>query len=121
MLRRLELIRDEWAPAAARRAVDELRPSVTRESRDDARLLLSELVANSVRHGEGSTVTVLIDHETPGVLRCEVVDDGDGFVPPEREGRDSGGWGLQLVRELSTRWGVRRGSTHVWFELPNPT
>jgi hypothetical protein len=28
-----------------------------------------------------------------------------------------GGWGLHLVETLSRRWGVREGSTHLWFEL----
>jgi anti-sigma regulatory factor (Ser/Thr protein kinase) len=117
MLRRLELIRDERAPAAARRAVDDLRPVLTEEARDDARLLLSELVANSVQHGAGETITVLMDPQ-PDVLRCEVIDDGDGFVPPSPQGRAWGGWGLNLVSRLSRRWGISKGSTHVWFELP---
>jgi hypothetical protein len=32
---------------------------------------------------------------------------------------DEGGWGLHMVETLSRRWGVREGSTHVWFELPS--
>jgi hypothetical protein len=28
-----------------------------------------------------------------------------------------GGLGLRVLDELATQWGVREGSTHVWFEL----
>ncbi len=30
---------------------------------------------------------------------------------------EAGGWGLHLVETLAESWGVREGSTHVWFEL----
>jgi anti-sigma regulatory factor (Ser/Thr protein kinase) len=117
MLRRVELPRDERAPAVARRALDDLCPALDRTRREDARLLISELVTNSVTHGDGDTVVILIDAELPGVLRCEVVDDGAGFVPRARGARSVGGWGLDLVERLAASWGVREGSTHVWFEL----
>jgi anti-sigma regulatory factor (Ser/Thr protein kinase) len=117
MLRRLELPRDQRAPAAARRAVEEFRDSLTQERLDSARLLISELVTNSVKHGGGDRVTVLIDPDLPGTLRCEVIDDGHGFVPRAREQEAIGGWGLELVERLASSWGVREGSTHVWFEL----
>ena len=117
MLIRLELPRDEHAPGAARRAIDEFRFQPGARARSEARLLLSELVTNSVRHGRGDTVVVLLDGSDPGVLRCEVVDDGEGFVPRARGDRAVGGWGLDLVEEIADSWGVREGSTHVWFEL----
>jgi hypothetical protein len=49
----------------------------------------------------------------------EIIDDGSGF---ERDlGRTNfwqiGGWGLGIVDDLDSRWGVREGTTHVWFEL----
>ncbi len=88
------------------------------DTADAARLLISELVTNSVLHGEGDVITVLIDSGLPESLRCEVIDDGSGFVPVARADRPAGGWGLQLVEQLSTGWGVREGSTHVWFDLP---
>lgn len=116
MLRRFEFPRDPRAPAAARQAMDALEISAPPEAIDDARLLISELVTNSVRHGAGTSITVMIDAE-PGVLRCEVVDDGVGFVPRGRGQRTMGGWGLDLVEQIARTWGVREGSTHVWFEL----
>ena len=51
------------APAAARQAIDELRPAPCGQGRSDARLLVSELVTNSVRHGSGDSVVVLLDRE----------------------------------------------------------
>lgn len=118
MVRRVELNRDERAPAAARETVEDLRPVLGDSAVEDARLLLSEVVTNSVLHGEGETITVLLDSGRPGLLRCEVIDDGNGFVPRGRGGRSVGGWGLELVDRLAVSWGVETGSTHVWFELP---
>lgn len=117
MLCRFELPRDERAPAAARQAVDALTLPGTPEAVNDARLLISELVTNSVQHGAGDDITVLIDAELPGVLRCEVIDQGCGFVPRRRGDRVMGGWGLEMVEQIARSWGVREGSTHVWFEL----
>ncbi|HET9102277.1 MAG TPA: ATP-binding protein [Solirubrobacteraceae bacterium] len=117
MLIRLELPRDKSAPAAARQAIDELRPVPSTQVRSDARLLVSELVTNSVRHGTGDHVVVLLDHEDSGVLRCEVIDQGAGFVPRARPDQPVGGWGLELVEQIASSWGVREGSTHVWFAI----
>lgn len=116
MLQTFEFPRDERAPALARGAVDAL--GLPDQVRDDARLLISELVTNSVRYGAGAHVCVHLDTDAAGALRCEVLDQGSGFVrtPPEVK-RDAGGWGLQLVDRLADRWGVATGSTHVWFEL----
>lgn len=117
MSNRLELTRDEHAPATARWALGELIADCDAATVADACLLVSELVTNSVVHGRGEMITVHIDSDRPGRLRCEVVDDGDGFVPRGREDRLIGGWGLDLVERIADSWGVRRGSTHVWFEL----
>jgi anti-sigma regulatory factor (Ser/Thr protein kinase) len=55
-------------------------------------------------------------------IRTEIVDQGVGFTPIERDGDLSreGGWGLHLVEHLTDRWGTYEGSTHVWFEI-DPT
>lgn len=121
MLRRFDFPRDLRAPAAARDAVDALTTAAQPRAVDDARLLISELVTNSVRHGAGDNVTVMIDAERPGVLHCEVIDDGTGFVPRARGNRTIGGWGLALVEQLAGSWGVRNGPTQVWFELATDT
>lgn len=118
MLCRLDFPRDERAPAAARLAFDSLDLPLDPRCRADARLLVSELVTNSVRHGDGERIVMLVDADAPGTVRCEVIDEGNGFTPRAREeGRAVGGWGLDLVERLASSWGVREGSTHVWFEL----
>jgi anti-sigma regulatory factor (Ser/Thr protein kinase) len=87
-----------------------------------ARLMVSELVANAVCHGRGR-ITLRARVFEDRVL-VEVIDEGDGFEhePRERdfEGRRVRGWGLAIVDAESTRWGVRRDHSHVWFELARP-
>ena len=93
---------------------------------DDAVLLTSELVTNAVRHAglddrDAIEVTVSVDTR---VLRISVMDRGPGFDPDAvvRRRSDEGGWGLDLVRRLSSRWGVDRRDvgTDVWFEIDLP-
>jgi anti-sigma regulatory factor (Ser/Thr protein kinase) len=114
-----DIPRDPRAPSIARLMVDDLGDAVDPDCAERARLLLSEVVSNAVRHGEGTHVRVLLDAVRGSELRCEVVDEGHGFVPTARDkpATDVGGWGLHLVETLSRRWGVREGSTHVWFEI----
>jgi PAS domain S-box-containing protein len=87
---------------------------------DTTELLVSELVTNALRYGEGEIrLRLLLDR----TLVCEVWD--SGLVQPRRRrarDTDEGGRGLQLVGMLSAAWGSRRtprGKT-VWFELPLP-
>jgi len=110
------------APAVARDAVATL-PAGSLEApvAHTARLLASELVTNSVRHG-GSGVDDAIGLEvvlSPSTLRVEVSDSGPGFEPaPARPAPDdAGGRGLYLVDSLADRWGSAEGGTRVWFEV----
>ena len=119
----LELGCGPQAIAAARRALagfeGQLEPGLV----DDVRLLVSELVTNSVRHGS-------LDASDPVELRVTVYSDrvrvcvsnpGDGFDPPLQEsdrGVKAGGWGLYLVDRLADRWGIDDEKvTCVWFEI----
>ncbi|WP_030903172.1 SpoIIE family protein phosphatase [Streptomyces sp. NRRL F-5126] len=87
---------------------------------DTVELLVSELVTNAMRYGEGEIRLRLLRDRT---LVCEVWD--AGLVQPRRRrarDTDEGGRGLQLVGMLSSAWGSRRtprGKT-VWFELALP-
>jgi anti-sigma regulatory factor (Ser/Thr protein kinase) len=112
------------APARARRALSRLRGDVDAPTLETLRLLVSEIVANSVRHArsDGVSLRVLVQ---PGTVLTEVSDDGDGFEPDADRGPrpDHTGWGLFLVERLADRWGVVRDgdSTRVWFELRRAT
>lgn len=118
----LDLPADVDAVPAARSALDGLASLVSPPSLQDARLMVSELVTNSVRHGElarGQVIELTADI-TGGVLRIQVRDRGKGFVlkPRTAGSADDAGWGLYLVARLSDRWGVSSdGATSVWFEL----
>jgi anti-sigma regulatory factor (Ser/Thr protein kinase) len=89
--------------------------------RIDVELVLSEVVANAVRHGgPGRAIRVAAvrgaDH-----LRVDVTDDGPGLAPrPNAMASDRyGGFGLFIVEQLTRRWGVARENlrTRVWFEV----
>jgi anti-sigma regulatory factor (Ser/Thr protein kinase) len=118
----VDLARDPDSAAEARRALGEVSDHLTPRRLEDARLLVSELVTNAIRHaglGEEETIKlVLVAGER--ALRIEVCDPGQGFeiTQPEPDPARPSGWGLYLVRELSDRWGVERNvETRVWFEL----
>lgn len=115
----LTIERDARAPSAARAALERL-DGTDPALLANARLLVSEIVTNSVKYGEGAVV-LTVDVE-PRALRVEATDDGGGFTPVARSrpSTDVGGWGLYLVEALADRWGVHDGSTHVWFELRAP-
>lgn len=113
----LRLARTADAGAIARDAALAFRSSLTAERLADLRLVVSELVTNAVVHGQGQTIEVRLTADGP-VVSGEVVDDGEGFaVPPPPSLHAPGGRGLAVVGSLTRRWGVERGSTHVWFEL----
>lgn len=115
---------DPTAFVEARRFVRETAGSVPRRVLDDAVLLTSELVTNAVRHADVAAedaieVTVALDTR---VLRIAVRDRGPGFDPEAVRPRSEGGWGLDLMRRLSSRWSVDRADhvTEVWFEIDLP-
>jgi anti-sigma regulatory factor (Ser/Thr protein kinase) len=120
----LRLTPDARSPAEARRSLEVLRPSLDDALVDDAVLLVSEIVSNSVRHASldaADAIQVRV-RGSNSMLHVDVVDPGPGF-DPERlpASRRNGGWGLQLLDRLATRWGVERDDvTRVWFELTAP-
>jgi anti-sigma regulatory factor (Ser/Thr protein kinase) len=114
----VELPRDVTAAARARDLVaDLLSEELTDEELERARLLVSELATNAVRHGQGMiTLRASVDEDR---LLVEVIDEGSGFERAiERSDlQQLGGWGLRVVDAEASRWGVHEGTTHVWFEI----
>jgi anti-sigma regulatory factor (Ser/Thr protein kinase) len=108
------------APGMARSALTAL--GLPEPPAHDLRLLVSELVTNSVRHADcapEAKIDLRVDRRA-GHVRVEVCDAGSGFdarvVEPDL--LEPGGRGLFLVDRMSTRWGVEgKSETCVWFEL----
>ena len=124
------------APSTARRAVASLAPHLDRRVIEDAELLVSELVTNSLRHGElqpTQGIEVCL-RASPQTVMVEGADRGRGFGGkrprpaeavkahamdgkrgPEKDGPN---WGLFLVDQIAWRWGIaEQGDVRVWFEL----
>ena len=117
-----ELAGGPYAVTAARLALADLESHVDPSVAFDVRLLVSELVTNSVRHADmppPGRVSVEVSVDS-GKIHVEVEDTGSGFEPrPRRRGQSkAGGWGLYLVERLADRWGVMCNHfTRVWFEI----
>ena len=103
----------------ARHAVAGLAPFLDPGVAENAELLVSELVTNSVRHaGLPSEASIEFSvRASPEVLMVEVADAGQGFNGSLARPRvvagsaSASGWGLFLVDRIAD------GETRVWFEL----
>jgi anti-sigma regulatory factor (Ser/Thr protein kinase) len=112
------------AVPVARKAVEDGFAKHVGERLDDLRLLVSELVTNSVRHacvGPDEQIHLRV-HAPDGCVRVEVCDPGADWVAPSgtraSDPHEPGGWGLFLVDQMADRWGVDKDdATCVWFEL----
>jgi anti-sigma regulatory factor (Ser/Thr protein kinase) len=116
---RLSLKATTSAPSQARRAIDEMKVDLGNKLTENVRLLVSELVTNSIRHSgtpEDRPIEFALS-ASPDVVRIEVVDRGSWRIPtPVPDG--TSGWGLYLVDRLADRWGVEHGEgTRAWFEI----
>lgn len=107
------------APAEARTALRRFHPELPRDLMQVIVLLASELVSNAVKHADAQLIGVRFQ-VLPQSVRLEVADAGPGFGQGGA-GADPlavGGWGLHLVDELSSRWGVADESgARVWLEI----
>ena len=107
------------APSDARAALRRAYPELPPELMQIVVLLASELISNAVKHADADPITLRFE-AVPRYIRVEVADEGHGFGPElhEPDTTGLGGWGLHLVDELSSRWGVVDGpGTRVWFEI----
>jgi integral membrane sensor domain MASE1/anti-sigma regulatory factor (Ser/Thr protein kinase) len=118
----IELEPSQDSPANARKALSPLVGALPTRVYSDLRLLVSELVTNSVRHARlrpGELIRLRVEL-SDRVLRVEVGDPGAGFAAnlPEPVPGEPGGWGLFLTEQLADRWGIdrARGWTTVWVE-----
>jgi anti-sigma regulatory factor (Ser/Thr protein kinase) len=107
----------------ARHALDGLEDILPPGKLEDVRLVVSELVTNSIRHAELSpndqiSLSVAV---SDGSVRGRVCDPGSGFesdLEPRPRPSLEGGWGLHIVETISDRWGVEQNSRAcVWFEI----
>lgn len=132
----LHLVPEPASVSKARQSLDELYTLVPPQTLDDLRLLVSELVTNSVVHaGLGPEDPITLRVSILGrVVLIEVTDHGPGFDPaptdhthpthqPDRNGAGSasgtGGHGLYLVNAISDRWDSdhKDGVSRVWVEV----
>jgi anti-sigma regulatory factor (Ser/Thr protein kinase) len=110
------------AAATARRFVDDNRDHLDPEVIADAELLVSEIVTNAVRHGDGQIV-LRLRLDPPGV-GVSVTDTGDRLpvlTQPPPPADQASGRGLLIVEAVSSDWGVDPhqpppGKT-VWFAV----
>ncbi|MEU8196431.1 ATP-binding protein [Microbispora amethystogenes] len=103
---------------------------VADQVREDAVLLVSELVTNAVVHSDsgrrpGGLVTVFLATGN-GVAHCEVIDDGSATsVPLVRTVSQEccSGRGLRMVDVMADAWGVHHddeAGNAVWFRICGP-
>ena len=117
-----ELAGGPYAVTAARLALADIDSQLDASTAFDVRLLVSELVTNSVQHASVSaedSIRLTVDIGDDGV-RVQVFDEGPGFERPDATpdmGTDRG-WGFFLVNQIADRWGVERARGNcVWFEI----
>jgi anti-sigma regulatory factor (Ser/Thr protein kinase) len=106
---RRNLPRTPGSIRTARQLVNDNTITLGSQRREDAALMVSELVTNALVHGVG-TISLRIDAEAP-TLRVEVSDEGNVALAPSPTPGAHGGWGLRIIDQLADDWGVLEGST----------
>ncbi|MFD8676880.1 ATP-binding protein [Streptomyces seoulensis] len=87
---------------------------------DDAALVVSELVANAVRHAQRDSIRVVVERVAPRVVRVAVADFSRTLPEPcTTTATNENGRGLPLIAALAMNWGTdeRRWGKVVWAEL----
>jgi anti-sigma regulatory factor (Ser/Thr protein kinase) len=109
------------APFEARQTLRTLDPVVPQGRLEELRLMVSELITNSVVHSglEAEDSIVMMVNVLPERIRVEVVDHGRHPPIVSQSQRENHGRGLFIIDRLADRWGTERGSENkVWAELP---
>jgi anti-sigma regulatory factor (Ser/Thr protein kinase) len=108
------------APRRARQAVKQMFRNRRDPLEADACLVVSELVSNVVLHTANGGEVRAYDPRPKGPVRVEV-EDSERIAPAmlQPSARDTSGRGLQIVREVSRRWGTvgLASGKVVWAEL----
>jgi anti-sigma regulatory factor (Ser/Thr protein kinase) len=115
-------------PGIRRVIVDDLRArDLAPELVDEAEMVVSELVANAVRHARAlPDGTVRVHWKVKGpVVEIDVTDGGGDTTarPAPRSTWAHAGRGLRIVRSLAHEWGVQeeRDGHTVWVALGGPS
>jgi hypothetical protein len=108
------LPREPGAARTARAAVENWLASAPATVRDDARSLVTELVANAIEFGR-PPIQVRMERK-PAYWLLEVADAG---VRPARGGTRfrQAGWGLRIVELLAESWGTGENGSRVWCRI----
>jgi anti-sigma regulatory factor (Ser/Thr protein kinase) len=125
-------VRVPWASSAVpgiRRTIvaDLVVRGVSAEIIDEAEIVVSELVANAIRHARALPDGTVRVHWKVKNDQVEVeVSDGGGPTQPRpapRSAWTAAGRGLRIVRSLAHEWGVQedRGGRTVWAALGGPS
>ena len=108
------------APANARRLAERLEGQIPERVRADVTLMLTEIVANAVLHGQAGHELVIEFVEDDEHVGFRVRDSGSSpWHHQTKRGSREGGLGLVILDRLAERWGMMRGcaGTCVWFEV----
>lgn len=110
-------------PTARRVVVELLALWGAPHDRDDAGLVVSELVANVVDHVGGDEPFTVELTSSGDSLRISVAD-GSAIRPVVREleSDSARGRGMRMVERIADRWGAEehQGGKRVWVELAPP-
>ena len=93
------------APRMSRRRLLELKDDLEPKYNDVA-IVVSELVTNSIKHGNGTKEISVEVMASDGRVRVAVTDQGPCF---SKDGPRNGGMGLEIVDKIAERWEIIQG------------
>jgi anti-sigma regulatory factor (Ser/Thr protein kinase) len=111
----LELPRGAGSAGLARQIVTAHGSSLAGEQLKNANVMVSELVSNAFRHGQGR-IALTVESSSDGMW-ASVEDEGSGVIATPDPRPERGGWGLYFVESLADSWGVADDASRVWFRI----